>query len=221
MAKDKLQFAIIGLGRFGGSVAKTLHQLGHEVLGIDSDPEIVQEFSTELTHVIAMDAHDEEALRSQGMHNFHAVVVAIGENVEANLFATLMLKDLGVKNVIVMANDVIQGRMLKKIGATQVVYPHADMGRRIAHKLCVTNMIDYMELGNELTIIELRVPDFLVGKNLKNAGMREKYGVNVVAVKTPVQIFIPPDPDMEMNKNDIVVIIGKHEGIKKLEGQIG
>ena len=191
MAKDKMQFAIIGLGRFGGSVAKTLHQLGHEVLGIDSDAEVVQEFSNELTHVISMDAHDEEALRSQGMHNFDAVVVAIGANVEANLFTTLMLKDLGVKNVIAMANDVVQGRMLKKIGATQVVYPHADMGRRVAHKLCVKSMIDYMELGNDLTIIELRVPSFLIGKNLKNTKLRENYGVNVVAVKTAKQTFIP------------------------------
>lgn len=220
MATEKKQFAIIGLGRFGGSVARTLALLGHDVLGIDSNPDIVQAFSHELTHVISMDAHDEEALRSQGMHNFDAVVVAIGNNVEANLFTTLLLKDLGVTNTIVMANDLMQGRVLKKIGATQVIFPHADMGRRVAHKLCVNNMIDYMELGDELTIIELKVPSLLVGKNLKDSGIRENYGVNVVALKSGNQTFVPPDPNMIIQKGDVVVIVGKNESIKKLEAKI-
>lgn len=214
----KKQFAIIGLGRFGGSVARTLNVLGHEVLGIDNNDDIVQEFSTDLTHVVAIDIHDEVALRTQGLHNFDSVVVAIGDT-EASMLVTLMLKDFGVDNVIVMATSPMHGRMLKKIGANQVIYPHNDMGKRVAYRLAAANVVDFIDLDG-LRVIEIEAPPLLIGKSLKNSGLREKYDVNVLAVKSKNETLVPPPPDMVISKDDLVVIIGKSESLKKLEASI-
>ena len=214
----KKQFAIIGLGRFGGSVARTLNVLGHEVLGIDNNDDIVQEFSTDLTHVVALDIHDEAALRSQGLHNFDSVVVAIGDT-EASLLVTLMLKDFGVENVIVMATGLMHGRMLKKIGANQVIYPHSDMGKRVAYRLASANVVDFIDLDG-LRVIEIEAPPILIGKSLKNSGLREKFDVNALAVKTKNETLVPPPPDMIISKDDLIVIIGKSESLKKLEASI-
>lgn len=212
---NKKQFAVIGLGRFGGSVARTLSVLGHEVLGIDNNDDVVQELSNDLTHVVALDIHDEIALRSQGLHNFDSVVVAIGDT-EASLLVTLMLKDFGVENVIVMATGLMHGRMLKKIGANQVIYPHSDMGKRVAYRLAAANVVDFIDLDG-LRVIEIEAPPMLIGKSLKDSGLREKYDVNALAVKTRKETLVPPPPDMIIGKDDIVVLIGKNESLKKLE----
>lgn len=215
---NKKQFAVIGLGRFGGSVARTLSVLGHEVLGIDNNDDVVQELSNDLTHVVALDIHDEIALRSQGLHNFDSVVVAIGDT-EASLLVTLMLKDFGVENVIVMATGLMHGRMLKKIGANQVIYPHSDMGKRVAYRLAAANVVDFIDLDG-LRVIEIEAPPMLIGKSLKDSGLREKYDVNALAVKTRKETLVPPPPDMIIGKDDIVVLIGKNESLKKLEASI-
>lgn len=218
MSMNKKQFAVIGLGRFGASVAKTLSTLGHEVLGIDNNDDIVQDLSSLLTHVVALDIHDESALRSQGLNNFDAVVVAIGDT-EPSLLVTLMLKDFGVANVIAMANSLMHGRMLKKIGANQVIYPHSDMGKRVAYRLAAANVVDFIDLDG-LRVIEIEAPPLLIGKTLKNSGLREKYDVNALAVKTQKQTLVPPPPDMVIGKDDLIVLIGKDDSLKKLEASM-
>ena len=142
MSRQKKQFAVIGLGRFGTSVAMTLQQLGHEVLAIDADEERVQKISDQVTHVVQADTTDENSLQALGLRNFDAVVVAIGENVQANVATTLLVKDMGVPFIIAKARNALHGKMLEKIGADRVVYPERDMGQRVAHSLISSNVLD-------------------------------------------------------------------------------
>ena len=149
MAKNnkQKQFAVLGLGRFGTSVALTLHELGYQVLGVDSDEEIVQDLSHDLTHVVSADAADENTLRSLGINNYEVVIVGIGA-LEDNLLTTLNLKEMGVPFVAVKATSAVHGKMLEKIGADKIIYPERDMGKRVAHNLISSSIVDYIEMSN-------------------------------------------------------------------------
>ena len=216
----KKQYAVIGLGKFGGSVAKTLHELGHEVLGIDSSEETVQLYSNLLTHVILVDARDEDSMLTLGLHNFDAVVVAVGEDVEANLFTTLILKQFGVKKVVVMANSLLHGRMLEKIGADKVVYPDINMGQRVAHNLASSSILDFIELNDDLSVVELTAPKFTVNKTLAQTNLRAEFNVNVVALKRGADMQVPPQPHECIQEGDILILVGRNEGIKRLEALV-
>lgn len=216
MKKTK-QFAVIGLGRFGTSVAMTLHKMGYEVLAIDSDGERVQEFSNEVTHVVQADTTDEDTLAALGIRNFDVVIVAIGENVQANILTTLQLKELGVPYIVTKASNKLHGKMLEKIGADRVVYPERDMGQRVAHNLVSSTMLDYIELSPNLNIMEVSVPQMLVGKSLAEVDLRAKYEINVVAIKRGDDIIVPPQPNEKIQIHDILVVVGSIKGIQRLE----
>lgn len=216
MKKTK-QFAVIGLGRFGTSVAMTLHTMGYEVLAIDNSEERVQEFSNEVTHVVQADTTDEDTLAALGIRNFDVVIVAIGENVQANILTTLQLKELGVPYIVAKASNKLHGKMLEKIGADRVVYPERDMGQRVAHNLVSSTMLDYIELSPNLNIMEVSVPRVLEGKTLAEADLRAKYEINVVAIKRGDEIIVPPQPNEKIQAYDILVVVGSIKGIQRLE----
>lgn len=215
--KEQRQFAVIGLGRFGSSVADTLYNQGYEVLAIDVDEERVQTFSNEVTHVVQADTTEEEALRALGIWNFDVVVVAIGEDIQANLLTTLLLKELGVKYIVAKAQNPLHGKMLEKIGADRVIYPERDMGQRVAHNLVSTNVLDYIELSPELGIVEVTAPEIFEGKTLAETNLRAEFGINVVAIKRGDKIQIPPQPDHLINKGDVLIVVGGNKGIRRLE----
>ena len=152
------QFVIIGLGRFGSSLGEELVKLGYEVLGVDRDEEKVQELSHILTHAVVADATEEEVLRSIGARNFDCGVVAIGDDIQASILATILLKDLGVKKVVAKAVSDLHGRVLERVGVDRIIYPERDMGIRVAHQLVSPNLLDYIELSKKYTIAELAVP---------------------------------------------------------------
>ncbi|WP_425061234.1 Ktr system potassium uptake protein A [Sporomusa carbonis] len=215
--KNNKQFAVIGLGRFGTSVATALYKLGYEVLAIDSDEERVQKFSDEVTHVVQADTTDENSLKALGIRNFDVVVVAIGEDIQANTLTTLLLKDLGVKYIVAKARNELHGKMLSKIGADRIVYPERDMGLRVAHNLVSTNVLEYIELSPDLSIVEVTAPKSLVGQSLAEANLRVKYEVNVVAIKRGEEVIVPPLPDEKIKTGDILICVGQTKGIQKLE----
>jgi trk system potassium uptake protein TrkA len=217
MAKKVKQFAVIGLGRFGTSVARTLHKAGYEVLAVDSSEERTQRFSDEVTHVVQADTTDENALRALGIRNFDVVVVAIGEDVQANVLTTLLLKDMGVKHIVAKARNELHGKMLEKIGADRVVYPERDMGVRVAHNLVSTNVLDYIELSPNLSLVEVSAPRELVGRTLAQANLRAAYGVNVVAMKRGEELIVSPQPGEIIKEKDILIIVGGNSGVQKLE----
>lgn len=214
------QFVIIGLGRFGSSVAKTLYALGHDVLAIDSNEDLVQEISDSVTHAVQMDATDENALRTLGLRNFDVAVVTIGANIQASIMATLLVKDMGIKYIIAKGNSDLHAKVLYKIGADRVILPEKDMGVRVAHNLVSSSILDYIELSPDYSIIEIESPKEWYGKSMKELSLRSKYGINVMAIKRNNEVNISPDADDVINKDDIVVAIGSAEDLTKLEGKI-
>ena len=214
------QFVIIGLGRFGSSVAKTLYALGHDVLAIDSNEDLVQEISDSVTHSVQMDATDENALRTLGLRNFDVAVVTIGANIQASVMATLLVKDMGIKYIIAKGNSDLHAKVLYKIGADRVILPEKDMGVRVAHNLVSSSILDYIELSPDYSIIEIESPKEWYGKSMKELSLRSKYGINVMAIKRNNEVNISPDADDVINKDDIVVAIGSAEDLTKLEGKI-
>jgi len=217
MSKKHKQFAVIGLGRFGSSVALTLARAGYEVLAVDSDEDKAQKISDEVTHVAVADTTDEAALKTLGMRNFDVVVVAIGEDVQANVLTTLLLKEMGVTHIVVKARNELHGKMLEKIGADRIVYPERDMGQRVAHNLVSTNVLDYIELSPNLSLVEINAPRSLIGKSLAEANLRAKYEMNVVAIKRAEKIIVPPHPSDKITSEDVLIVVGGIDGLQRLE----
>ncbi len=212
------QFLVIGLGRFGSSLACTLSQSGHEVLGVDRREDLVQDIADTITQAVQADATDEQVLRSLGVANFNVAVVAIGENLQASIMCTLLLKEMGVEYVIAKARDHLHGKVLKKIGADRVVFPERDMGVRVAHNLVSTNLLDYIELSEHYSIMEITAPSFVVGKSLAKLQLPNKLGVSIIAIKTgDDQLNVTPGADDVIKEGDILVIAGSNDGLRKME----
>lgn len=214
------QFIIIGLGRFGSSIAKTLYSLGNDVLAIDRDEDIVQEIADSVTHAVQLDATDENALRSLGIRNFDVAVVTIGDNIQSSIMATLLVKELGVKYIIAKGHSDLHAKVLYKIGADRVVLPEKDMGVRVAHNLVSANILDYIELSEEYSIMEIQVLKDWTGKTLSELKLRSKYGINVMAIKRGDDVNLSPSAENIIEDNDIIVAIGSGEDLSRLEGML-
>lgn len=211
------QIVVVGLGRFGASVARALKNMGHEVLGVDRDQDVVDHFAAELTHTVVCESTDEEALRALGLRNFDVGVVAIGNDVEASILTTVLLKEMGVPLVVAKAMSELHGRTLEKVGADRVVYPERDMGARLAHSLLTGSEIDYIELSAEYTIMEMEAPPLLTGKSLREANLRARFGISVLALKSGERINAAPLATDEIKEGDTLVLLGSNEGVRQLE----
>ncbi|MDQ7793853.1 MAG: TrkA family potassium uptake protein [bacterium] len=213
------QFAVIGLGRFGRSVALTLADMGHEVLGLDAQEEAVHEVGDRLTHVAQGDATDEEVLKAMGLRNFDVVVVAIGQDIQASILVTLMLKELGVKYVVAKARTEAHGKVLARVGADRVVFPERDMGARVAHNLVSSNVLDQIELSPDHTIVEIVAGEKFAAKTLRQLDLRARYGVNVMAIRKGDEVIVSPKADESIAEGDVLVVIGRDTSIRRLEEQ--
>lgn len=211
------QFVVIGCGRFGTSVAKTLYALGHDVLAIDSNEDVIQEISNSVTHAVQLDANDENSIKSLGIRNFDVAVITIGSNIQSSIMATLIVKELGVKYVVAKAQSELHAKVLYKIGADRIVFPERDMGIRVAHNLVSSNILDYIELAPDYSIAEIAALKEWENKNLLELNMRAKYGVNVMAIKHGSEINIAPNATDIIKKEDVLVVIGHNEDLQKLE----
>ena len=214
------QFVIIGLGRFGRSVAKTLFSLGHDVMVIDQNAELIQDIADSVTHAVQMDATDENTLKTLGIRNFDVAVVTIGTNLQGSVMATLVLKELGIKHIIAKANNDLHAKVLYKIGADRVILPEKDMGVRIAHNLVSNSIVDYIELSPDYSIMEIKALDEWTGKSLSEIELRAKYGINVIAIKQKNDINIIPGANGIVREEDIIVAIGSAKDFNKLEESI-
>lgn len=213
------QFAIIGMGRFGSSVARTLYEMEYEVMGIDEDEERINENIQYVTHAVAADSTDERALREIGIRNFDVVVVAIGADIQASILTVLILKEMGVKKIVAKAQNERHGQVLYKVGADRVVFPERDMGVRVAHNLISANVLDFIELAEDYSVAEVVVSPKLVGKTLRQLDIRAKYEVNVIAIKSDERFNIAPRPDEVIQYNDVLVVIGNNKHLKEFEEQ--
>ena len=214
------QFVVIGLGRFGASVAKTLCSLGNDVLVIDKDEDLIQDISDSVTHAVQMDATDENALRTLGLRNFDVAVVTIGSNIQASVMVTLIVKELGVKYIIAKGNSDLHAKVLYKIGADRVILPEKDMGVRVAHNLVSSSILDYIELSPDYSIMEIESLEEWQGKTLRELKLRSKYGINVMAIKKGDEINLAPSAEDEVEAEDVLVAMGSAQDLSNLEGVI-
>ena len=209
-------YIVIGLGRFGSSVAAQLCELGNEVMAIDSRNDLVQKISASVTTAVAGDARDLDVLRSLDAGKFDCAIVAVGTDLASNILITLNLKELGVPYVLCKAQDEIQKRALKKIGADSVTIPEREMGIKIAQKLTSASVMDFIELSPEYGIAEMAVMDSWVDETIMDLGIRAKYGLNIIAVKRGKQIFVSPPATFRIGRGDVAVVLGSNTDIANL-----
>lgn len=211
-------FVVIGMGRFGSNLAKTLTSLGYEVLALDGDSERIQKISNLVTHAVVGKASDEEVLRAIGVRNFDCAIVAISDDLQASVLITLMLKEMGVKYVVAKAQSDQHAKLLSKIGADKIVFPEKDMGMKVAQSLAMNNILDYIELSDAYSIVEVLVPRNWAGKTLRELNVRSQYGINVMAIRHHVtnEIEVSPGPDDVLSGDDAIVVIGSNTDIGKI-----
>lgn len=223
------QFAVIGLGRFGSSVAVTLAGKGYQVLAIDVNEHKTQAISDDVTQAVCLDGTDEKALRSVGIDNVDVGVVGVGSNLEASILITLNLKEIGVKEIVCKAVSKDHKKVLEKIGATKVIQPEREMGVRLANSLVSTSVIEHIELSGESSIVELIAPKEFIGHSLREIDVRAKFGLNVIALKRNIPsasakgeeeiVNVAPKAEDVIKKGDILVVIGSNASIEKLKRQ--
>lgn len=211
------QFVVIGCGRFGGSVAKSLSKLGHDVLAIDKDEKIIQNISEHVTHAVVSSGTDEQALHSLGIKNFDVAIISIGTDIQTSILATLIAKEAGIDYIVAKAQGNLHAKVLYKIGADRVVFPEREMGERVAHNLVAHNILDYIELSKDYSIMELEVPKKWVGKSLIDLDLRGKHGINVMAIKHHEEINISPAAEDELDHDDVLVVIGHVKDLGKIQ----
>lgn len=211
-------FLVIGLGRFGAAVAQELSTLGQEVLALDIDAENVQHIADQVTQAIQGDAQDEAVLRSVGARNFDCCVVAVGADMEASILITVMLKEMGAKYIVAKAMTPIHARVLERVGADRVVLPEIDMGQRLAQRLARTNVVDYIGVSDEFSIVEIHPPKSWVGNSLGKLGVRAKHQINVLAIRHGEggQVDVNPQPDKVIGPDDLLIVIGTNEQVNSV-----
>jgi trk system potassium uptake protein len=219
-------FAVIGLGRFGMTLAKALAKAGKDVIAIDTDRELVNEVQNDVAVAVRLDATDERSLRSQGVDKVSCAVVAIGERFEANILTTAVLKSLGVKHIVARADTLIRQRVLRHVGADEIISPEHESATRLAQKLITPNILAFLAIGEGITMVQMRAPARFHNKRLAEVGLREKYGVNLVAIKKRVithdksgeelvdeKVLDIPKPADVIEPDDVLILMGSDDTI--------
>jgi trk system potassium uptake protein TrkA len=208
------RFVVIGLGKFGGHVARRLYEKGHEVIGIDSDKERVQDLRDETTQAIVADSGDVATLRSLGVGEADAVVVSLGERMDASILTALFLREMGVKRIVAKAVSPDHGKILQLIANTTVVLPERDTAERVANALAAPSILEYLPLGVGFSLLEVAAPAAFVGGSLGDLQVRRRYEVLVVAVKSGERLELVPGADYVVQPGDVLVMIGRDENLE-------
>ena len=210
-------YIVIGLGRFGTEVARQLYTHGCEVLAVDSNEELVNQVSSDVTHAVVADARDKGVLRALGAAEFECAVVAIGGNLGNSVLATMNLKELGVPKIVCKAHDETHRQVLMKLGADQVVIPEKENAARLARSLSSPNVLEYIELSEEYGIIEVPAPKRWQDKTLKELNVRAKLGVNIIAVERGSKIDVSPAADYRIMADDVLVVLGDADALSTVQ----
>jgi len=218
------QFAVIGLGRFGLSVAKTLTEQGCQVLAIDKEEELVQDASEFVTEAVQVDSTDEKSLKAVGINNVDVAIVGIGTDLEASILTTLTLKEMGVKEIVSRAVTEEHGKVLEKVGATKVVFLERDMGMRVANSLISPSIIEHIYLSPEFSIMETMAPQAFMGRSIGDLDIRAKYGLTIIGVRKKEQpnnkvgeLNISPKADYVIKQGDVLILLGSNENLEKFK----
>jgi trk system potassium uptake protein len=216
----KKQVCVIGMGRFGATVAKELYQSGHDVLAIDIEESKIQDMLGQVTYAVRADATNESVLRELGVGDFDVAIVALGnENIQASILITVLLKSMGIPFIIARAANELHGNTLERIGADKVVYPEMESARRVAHVDFNSGILDYMEIAPNSGISKVRPPEEMLRQTLEDAGVggpQSKYGVVVLAIRRGRSYILNPSKDEEIKPGDVLIIAGRNEQMSKL-----
>ncbi|XKH50173.1 TrkA family potassium uptake protein [Chryseomicrobium palamuruense] len=216
--KDRdLTFAVFGLGRFGGSLVKELAEMKQEILAVDLDPERVDYYSQYATQAVVASGYDEKTLRAFGVRNIDHAFVSFGEDIQASVLTTMVLKELGVPKVWAKAHDENHGKILEKIGADRIIHPERDMAKRITHNLHSSKIIDFIELSNSFSIAEIKVTERSIGKKLSELDLQKRFNVNLVAIQRGQQTILSFTEDEEVQRGDLIVVIGNNDDIENFD----
>ncbi len=210
-------FVVIGLGRFGTQIAQKLYKMGYEVLVIDSNQEKIQQIADSVTQAVTGDAQDKEVLYALGVRNCECAIVGIGSDMESSVIATMNLKELEVPYIVCKAHNQMHKRILEKLGADRVIIPEQEMADRLARKLVEPDILDYIEISDDIKLVEKQVPTSWFNKSIRDLSIRAKFGINVIAVKNGVDITVAPGADYVIREGDIIVIVGKQDALEKLQ----
>lgn len=211
---------VLGIGRFGERVATKLFEDGLEVMAVDKNYDLVQNISGKVTSAVQCDIANDKALEELGMGNFDVAVIATGESLEASMAATLFAKDHNVEKIIAKATSTNHARILKKIGADQIVFPEIDMGEKLARSIVGSNLLQFFHFSDDYSMIELKAYDELVGKSLKEIDFRKKYKMMVIAYKRDGELIINPEANWKIEKDDTLVLLGDSDHADKLQKEV-
>ena len=217
MKEKNKQYMVLGLGRFGESLAKSLYKQGHEVLAIDSDEELVDAIAPYVTQAIRIDATDEGALQSLGVRNFDAAIVSIGQNMRDSILVCVLLKELGVPYLIAKATDELHAKVLRKVGVDRVIFPERDMGMRLAKSLLTPNVLELMDLSDDYQLVEIILPMKWAGNSILGVDVRKKYGISILAIHRGGQFLVSPSPDTVFETGDILLVLGQKDDLDSLD----
>ncbi len=213
------QYAVLGMGSFGESVALTLENMGCDVLVMDESYEKIQDISDKVSYAMKADVADPDALQALGGKNLDGVVVAVSENLEAGIMATMLCKEMGIPLVVAKAKNKLQGAILKRVGADRIVYPEIEMGSRVAKSLVSREFMDWIELSNDYSMVEIAVPDKWVGRTLVDINVRERLGINVVGIIINGKIDVTLDPQKPLPEGGILIVIGANDVLEKFDSK--
>lgn len=214
--REKKQYLVVGLGNFGRSIALTLMENGCEVLVLDQDAEKIRLIADSVTGAVEGNVTDPGIISNLGIRNFDGAVVAMGDDLEASILATMIIKELGIPHVLVKAQNELHAKILRKVGANMVVLPEQEMGIRYANNIAHGNFYDAIELSQDMSMMELNVHTDWVGKSLKQLNMRAKYKINVIGIKREDGFDVNPDADEPLHANDILVAIGRNDMLERV-----
>ncbi len=210
------RYAVIGLGRFGSTLVRSLYQAGHEVLAMDINPDLVQTLRDDSTQAVALDARDKTQLKGLGLRDVDWAIVSVGEHLEASTLACFYLKEMGVR-VVARAGSADHGKILAVLGVDEVIYPERDMALRLADRLSHPNLLDYVPLGPEYSIMEVAVPDSFIGKSLQELQIRNRYRIQVVAIRDALTdtLNVVPQGDDVLKDSDVLVVLGARDDLDR------
>jgi len=216
---DMKRFAVIGLGKFGFHAAKALFEDGNEVIAIDTDKSLVQAIDPHCTEAILLDAADKEALKSLGLESMDGVIVSTGTKISTSILICLYLQEIGVKKILAKALDDDHAKILRRVGATEIIHPERDMALRVSRSLSQPNVLDFIPLAEEYDLVQVGPPREFIGKSLKELNLRFKYNVHIIAIKelVPENFVLVPPASFVIKDSDILVMLGKSQDIKKIK----
>lgn len=213
----KKSFAVLGAGRFGRSVAQALYGIGEEVLVIDKDEGVAESLANEVTQAVIGNYCEEAVLRAAGVQNVDTVIIASSGDIKSSILAAVTLREMGAKYVIARAADKMHAKILEKIDVDMVIMPERDMGERLAHKITSTNFLEYIELSDSFSIAEVNCPAKFINKTIKDVDIRNKYGVNIIAVENAGNVNVSPKPETKMRTGDVLILVGTNKEIEYLK----